>query len=72
MNEETKTLWTVGSDTDNDDFCADFDSKEEAIAYAKDFDGSVVCKVEFGLDEDGSIDYTDKISEEVVWSYADE
>ena len=72
MNEETKTLWTVGSDTDNDDFCADFDSKEEAIAYAKDFDGAVVYEVEFGLKEDGSVDYADEISEEIVWNYTNE
>lgn len=72
MNKETKTLWIVRSDTDDNNVHAEFDSKGEAITYAKDSDDAIVYEVEFGLDEDGSIDYADELSEEVVWSYADE
>lgn len=72
MNEETKTLWIVRSDTDDNNIYAEFGSKEEAIAYAKDSDNAIVYEVEFGLEEDGSIDYANEISEEVVWNYTNE
>ena len=64
MNEETKTLWIVRSDTDDNNVHAEFGSKGEAIAYAKDSDNAIVYEVEFGLKEDGSVDYADEISEE--------
>lgn len=67
---ETKTIYVVRSDTDDNNVHMEFDDEDEAMEYAKNSDDAIVYRCEVEVDEDGDI--IDEISDEIIWSYADD
>lgn len=67
---ETKIIYVVRSDTDDNNMHMEFDDEDEALEYARNSPNAVIYKCEVEVDEDGDI--IDEISEEMIWSYIDD
>ena len=71
MNE-TVYVYIVHSDINENNIYSEFETEEEAIAYARKYKDELtyVDKVEVALDEDGEI--IEMFDSETIWVYDDE